>query len=258
VDVASAGAAGSGSANSAVLGEGAMRRLLPSFRRLVGWEHAGVGRRGDIEPDVESIRGTVSKVLDGDTIHVCDERGRRIRIRLLSIDTPETHFFGASQGYWGERASARLAELLPLGSEVEVRTDAQKCDTYGRVLGYVYSGARFINRQMLAEGLAVNYVIAPNLLHVEEFAEIVKKNVVLDRGIFGDPDLQIPYEYRWSSRKRSHVRYVGSVSCHEVYRVARRELVAVWDRVFFNRAEDVCEPFVLVGERERRDAPQEQ
>jgi micrococcal nuclease len=234
-----------------------MRRLLPAFRRLVGGEHAGAGRRGDIEPDVESIRGKVSKVSDGDTIHVCDERGRRYRIRLLSIDTPETHFFGASQGYWGERASDRLAELLPLGSEVEVRTDAQKCDIHGRVLGYVYSGARFINRQMLAEGLAVNYVIAPNLLHAEEFAEVVKKSSVLDRGIFGDPHLQIPYEYRWSRRKRIHVRYVGSVSCHEVYQVAQRELVAVWDRVFFNRAEEVCEPFTLVRGRERRGEPEE-
>jgi hypothetical protein len=34
--------------------------------------------------------GTVSRVVDGDTVHVTDGRGSRIKVRVLGIDTPET------------------------------------------------------------------------------------------------------------------------------------------------------------------------
>lgn len=226
-----------------------MKGFVPVFRRLIGDVPAGFGgrrRRGaDLAQDIESIVGRVVKTVDGDTLHVRGEDDILYKVRLLSIDTPETHFLGASQGYWGERAASRLAELLPVGHRVEVRTDQQKCDVYGRVLGYVYAGTKFINRQMLQEGLAVNYIIYPNLLHAEEFSRIVEKCVGEQRGMFHDPRLQIPYEFRWSTRGQIHTRYVGALSDHQVFPVAEREHIPVWDRVFFIERAEVQAPFQM-------------
>jgi micrococcal nuclease len=231
-----------------------MRGLVPVFRRLMDNVTLGARwrrRRGEAaEQDIETIHGRVEKTVDGDTLHVRDGDDVLHKVRLLSIDTPETHFFGATQGYWGERASSRLSELLPVGHEVEVRTDEQKRDAYGRVLGYVYAGTKFINRQMLLEGLAVNYVICPNLLHAEEFAEIVKKCDHEGRGMFHDRSLEIPYEFRWSTRGKIHVRYVGSVSDHLVLPVAERGRIPVCDRVFFLERGHVRPPYRVAQDGE--------
>ena len=45
---------------------------------------------------------------------------------MLSIDTPETHFLGASQGYWAEKAAARGAKLSREHREVELLADGER------------------------------------------------------------------------------------------------------------------------------------
>ena len=54
----------------------------------------------------------VVSVGDGDTIRV-SEGSRRITVRLACIDAPET-----SQRPWGDKSTALLRQLTPIGSEV--------------------------------------------------------------------------------------------------------------------------------------------
>ena len=70
----------------------------------------------------------VLKIEDGDTVTVVSEAGRRLKVRLLGIDAPETgQPFGA--------ASRRvLSERLAGG---RVRIEQSGVDAYGRVLGRV-------------------------------------------------------------------------------------------------------------------------
>lgn len=75
-----------------------------------------------------SYEARVVKIEDGDTITVVSDAGRRIKVRLLGIDAPETgQPFGA--------ASRRvLSENLAGG---RVRIEQSGVDSYGRVLGRV-------------------------------------------------------------------------------------------------------------------------
>jgi endonuclease YncB( thermonuclease family) len=99
-------------------------------------------------------RGTVTYVVDGDTVDVRLADGQRERVRLLGIDAPER---GACQS---RQASAR-ARVLALGRRVVLRGDASQDtrDRYGRLLAYVWlPGGKDLGYQLVAGGFAEVYV----------------------------------------------------------------------------------------------------
>ena len=67
---------------------------------------------------------SVLSVGDGDTITVI-EGSKRIKVRLACIDAPET-----SQSPYGMEARKKLQGLLPIGSQVTLKT--KTTDRYGR------------------------------------------------------------------------------------------------------------------------------
>lgn len=81
----------------------------------------------------------IQKVIDGDTLDVAI-RGYNERVRLLYVDTPETKSnpHGGRHTY-GDVAASRLADLLPSGSRVILRTDSNtfKRDANGRLLALI-------------------------------------------------------------------------------------------------------------------------
>ncbi|HMM49464.1 MAG TPA: thermonuclease family protein [Miltoncostaeaceae bacterium] len=109
------------------------------------------------------VRATVTRVVDGDTIHV-DVRGFDTTVRLIGIDTPETHHPSKPVQCWGPEAAALTASLLPAGEAVRVEPDPTQDarDRYGRMLAYVYRtnhvGADSVNRALVAAGAARVYV----------------------------------------------------------------------------------------------------
>lgn len=111
-----------------------------------------------------TLRGTVSDVVDGDTIKVVS-RGFETPVRLIGIDTPETRAPGKPVQCFGPAASARTARLLPLGRRVRLVTDPTQDtrDRYGRLLAYVYTAGRSgptgsVNHSLVATGHAKVYV----------------------------------------------------------------------------------------------------
>ena len=191
---------------------------------------------------IESIPATVEKVVDGDTIKITYQ-DQTYNIRMLSIDTPETHFQGKSQGYWGDQAANHLATLVPEGSEVEVVFDEEKCDRFGRLLAYVFKDGQNINLEMVQSGLAVNYCIAPNVMYCKEFGAAVDRNVKKKRGIFGDSGVEVPYEWRRQMSHRPHEKYIGNIETKLVYAPGSLDQVPLAKRIFFMRKKDVSAPY---------------
>jgi micrococcal nuclease len=119
-----------------------------------------------------SRSGRVSRVVDGDTIHV-RAGGRDETIRYIGVDTPESVKPGTPVQCYAKRASA-FNERLVAGERVRLVLDAEHRDRYGRLLAYVYRArdGLFVNAALVRGGFAVPLTIAPNVAHADEFRRI--------------------------------------------------------------------------------------
>ncbi len=111
-----------------------------------------------------TIEGTVSEVVDGDTIKVVS-RGFETPVRLVGIDTPETRHPTKPVECYGPAASAMTARLLPVGRRVRLVSDPTQDvrDRYARLLAYVYTAGRSgaegsVNFTLVRTGRARVYV----------------------------------------------------------------------------------------------------
>ena len=109
------------------------------------------------EPAAEgrfTLRGTVSSVVDGDTLGVRLAAGSSERVRLIGIDTPEVGECLAAQ-------ATSTARRLAQGRPVTLMGDGTQAtrDRYGRLLAYVWlPGGRDLGFQLISQGLARVYV----------------------------------------------------------------------------------------------------
>jgi micrococcal nuclease len=102
----------------------------------------------------------VVRVVDGDTIRVTSE-GREQSVRLLGIDTPETHRPGVPIECGGPEASRSMEALAPPGTAVSLEPDPgqDRVDRYGRTLAYVrLPDGRLAEDAQVAAGWATVYV----------------------------------------------------------------------------------------------------
>lgn len=134
--------------------------------------------------------GRVARVIDGDTVDVefvSDGRSVTDRVRLIGIDTPETKKPNTPVECFGPEASARTAQLVPVGTEVRVVLDREERDDYGRILAYVYrvSDGMFVNRQLLTEGMARILSIRPNVSLASELQAAEAEARRSLRGLWG-------------------------------------------------------------------------
>lgn len=94
------------------------------------------------------LNGKVVGVTDGDTLTLLDEANRQHKIRLEGIDAPE------SAQPFGTQAKKALSDKV-FGKSI--RVEKTGTDKYGRTLGRVYVGNSYVNRELLAEGMAWHY-----------------------------------------------------------------------------------------------------
>jgi micrococcal nuclease len=99
-------------------------------------------------PTAHAIQsGTVNRVIDGDTVVITASDGITYTIRYIGIDAPE---IGRP---FSEQASDVNRQLV-LGQPVILIQDFSENDQYGRLLRYVVSGERFVNQELVSQGLA--------------------------------------------------------------------------------------------------------
>jgi micrococcal nuclease len=131
-------------------------------------------------------RGTVVRVIDGDTILVRGAGGRIEDVRLLGIDTPETVDPRKPVQCFGPEASA-FAKHLETGRAVTLAYDRELHDRYGRFLAYVWlTGGRplFVNAVLVQRGYARTYPFPPNTAHAALFAGLERSAAVAGRGLW--------------------------------------------------------------------------
>tara|TARA_R100000734_G_C3314352_1_gene105913 strand:+ start:253 stop:594 length:342 start_codon:yes stop_codon:yes gene_type:complete len=105
---------------------------------------------------------TVLKVVDGDTIDVMVDLGmgvhRKERLRFSRINAWETR---GEHKEKGKLAKARVAELIPVGDKVLIKTQKDKKGKYGRYIAeiFILDGilSTNLNDLLLNEGHAVLY-----------------------------------------------------------------------------------------------------
>ncbi len=100
----------------------------------------------------------VTRVVDGDTIHV-DADGKRLKIRMIGLDTPESLDPRKPVQCFALEASAQAKTILA-GQSVYLETDPSQdsVDRYGRTLAYVWTeSGRLLNLDMIADGFAFEY-----------------------------------------------------------------------------------------------------
>ncbi len=119
--------------------------------------------------------GYVVDVFDGDTILV-DTGAKKMKVRLLGIDTPEKKGPYTKAEAGGAEASRRARELA-LEQEIDLQYGSDYIwDKYGRLLAYVVlPDGRAMNEILLKEGLAKVYRRSDHderdrYLHLEEKA----------------------------------------------------------------------------------------
>jgi endonuclease YncB( thermonuclease family) len=188
---------------------------------------------------------TVLANADGDTITI-KARSGAYAVRMIGMDTPETHYFGHTQGKWGDIAAERMAELLPKGTKVRLEFSSSYCDSYGRILAHVFKGDQHLNKLMVKEGLAVNYCMYPSVAYCDELGQLAKNAIKKRLGMFVDSNVELPYDFRRRISKRDQTSYVGSLITKAVYRPVQQDRTPVDERIFFSNEESVKTPFHVV------------
>jgi micrococcal nuclease len=104
--------------------------------------------------------GTVTRVIDGDTLDLTTIEGETITIRLALIDAPETEEIGF------DRAKNFMTELC-LNKNADIDPDNNQGLTYGRTVAVVYCEGTNVNDAILENGFADIY---QDFCDVSEFA----------------------------------------------------------------------------------------
>ncbi|MBD3365904.1 hypothetical protein GF360_01020 [candidate division WWE3 bacterium] len=112
-------------------------------------------------PKTPFEKGTVTSVVDGDTIHVLIE-DTDVTVRLIGIDTPETNHPSEPVQCFGKEATQALKDLI-LDTEVALEKDVSSVDKYGRALRYVWSGDVLVNEFMVRNGYAFASAYPPDV-----------------------------------------------------------------------------------------------
>ena len=143
----------------------------------------------------DEYKGTVLKVIDGDTILVLTSTNKRNKVRLSYIDAPETK---PVQKYG--KSSKIFLEKIILNQNIIINTEEN--DRYGRQLGEVYLYTHdkrvFINAKMIKSGNAwvyIKYRSNTYLLNLEEHARTNKL------GLWAHPPFIEPWVFRKKNKK---------------------------------------------------------
>lgn len=127
--------------------------------------------------DLETVKGRVLHIRDGDTIDV-NVSGQKQTVRLLLVDTPESVSQKIPPQKMGKETSSFLKKQLEGESVTLVYDRGPKEDKYGRKLAYVFCNGVHINELMVKSGYGIiayisklNTTLLPEILEAEKEAK---------------------------------------------------------------------------------------
>lgn len=143
---------------------------------LVGLALLATGCAG---PSLSAPAGSgypVTKVVDGDTVHV-NRNGQDVKVRLLRINTTERGKFGYKQG------QRQLAELIG-NRPVTLEFEEERRDRYGRELAYLIADGKNLNIEMVRSGWTKFYVKYGAGKYAKEFRRAESEAKSARRGLW--------------------------------------------------------------------------
>ncbi|MBW0101648.1 thermonuclease family protein [Pseudonocardia sp. KRD291] len=144
---------------------------------------AGVGY---VAVQSSAEQAVVQRIVDGDTFEA-SVAGRTTSIRLLNVDTPETKDPNRDVECLGPEAAARLAQMIPVGSTVQLAFDVERLDRYDRTLAAVYDGQdRLVNAEIAREGLGTASKVGGNDRYYSDVVEAQEEARADGRGLYAD------------------------------------------------------------------------
>ncbi|MDP8227855.1 MAG: thermonuclease family protein [Candidatus Electryoneaceae bacterium] len=99
----------------------------------------------------------VDRIVDGDTVVLLID-GKKTKVRLIGVDTPETVHPRRPVEYYGPEASQFMKDLLT-GRSVWLEYETKRTDRYGRTLAYLYlvPDSLFVNLEIIRLGYGRTY-----------------------------------------------------------------------------------------------------
>jgi endonuclease YncB( thermonuclease family) len=132
----------------------------------------------------------VVKISDGDTISV-DTNGVEEDIRMIGVDTPETHHPSKPVQCFGKAATQFTTDFIgtkPVRLEADPLNDNR--DRYSRLLRYVYTpDGKMLNRELIAEGYGFAYTSFP-MEKTEEFQKLEDTAREKSLGLWGGCEIK--------------------------------------------------------------------
>ncbi len=155
---------------------------------------------------IRTVTGTVTKVSDGDTIHLITPEQTILKVRLYGIDAPETDKINNHTGRvskpgqpYGDESWRALENKIICK---KVRLDILDIDKYRRMVGIIWINDRNINLEMVREGYAEAFIEYLKEPYRSEFLKVEREARSAKRGIWSLPVYERPREFR----KRLKVR----------------------------------------------------
>lgn len=148
----------------------------------LGWFDTPAGKIEQNQPGLYKV----VRFSDGDTITV-DMNGVHETIRMIGVDTPETHDPDTPVQCYGPAASTYTKELI---SDQKVRLEAdptnQNRDRYNRLLRYVYlADGRLVQAEIIKNGYGFSYTQFP-FTKTDEFNTLETEAKTNSRGLWGN------------------------------------------------------------------------
>ena len=139
------------------------------------------------EPTREGV--VLDHVVDGDTLDVRFPDDSTSSVRLIGIDTPETHRPGTPIECGGPQATAGMERRVHPGQRLRLISDQtqDKIDRYGRLLRYVQlaGSGRDLGRAQIQSGWAKVYVYEVNFKRLPAYRKAQRGAKRNTRGIWG-------------------------------------------------------------------------
>lgn len=149
---------------------------------------------------IRTVTGTVTKVSDGDTVHITTPEQTKLKVRLYGIDAPETVKINNHTGQvsiegqpYGKESREALHNKI-MGKQVKL--DILDIDKYKRMVGIIWLDDRNINLEMVNEGYAEAFVEYLKPPYRTQFLEVEQEAKSASRGIWSLRDYERPRAFR--------------------------------------------------------------
>lgn len=168
----------------AVQSETVQLRLVDGSVISVPFDKLSTEDQKFLDKQSKTLAGKAVSITDGDTFVLLDADKTQHKIRLEGIDAPED-----SQAF-SAKSTLALAELI---RNKDLRVVWKEKDRYGRILGHIYVGAKWVNLELIKAGRAWHYKEHnkdPQLAQAEVGATTAKA------GLWSDDSPIAPWDYR--------------------------------------------------------------